>query len=375
MILGRNRTYRGHRTRKGFGALPSILLSLIALIILAAIAAFSLLPQYLVYYPDGVELVVPSMQESGEGFKLDPVAHPVPYAGSAEAYFEVSEPDYSLINYGSIAGLDYLQAYYVPFAKVSSAGLENAVKEASRTDTKGLVLQMKDETGMLAWLSSVDKASSLAINGTWDPTAELAELKADGWYLAAELTCAVDSASAEGDTSLALRDLNGFVYADDEGSWVDLWNLDVRSYIAALCRDLYNIGFDEVILDRVEQPLAEVTYTREIAASLNKTAAAMNFSIAVRRELADTLSSGRHHLCAKITHDALSEAAANGQGLENFLKVYDRIIVETTTYHDDAQCFIALAQDSTLRYVPQMDWTFSGGSWILDPTITADEEE
>ena len=375
MIFGRNKTYRGHRTRRGLGALPAIFLSLIALILLAAIAVFSLLPQYLVYYPDGVELVVPFMQESGEGFRLEAISHPAPYAGNAEAYFEVSEPDYSLINYGSIAGLDYLQAYYVPFAKATSSGLENAVKEAARSDVKGLVLQMKDESGMLAWMSSVDKASSLALNSTWDPTAELAELKADGWYLVAELTCAVDDAVAAADAGLALRDMNGFVYADEEGSWLDLWNLDVRSYIAALCRDLYTIGFDEIILDRVEQPLAEVVYTREIAASLNKTAAAMNFSIAVRKELADTLASGRKHLCAKITHDALNEAAANGQGLENFLKVYDRIVVETTTYHDDAQCFINLAQDSTLRYVPQMDWTFSGGSWVLDPTITAAEED
>ena len=51
--------------------------------------------------------------------------------------------------------------------------------------------------------------------------------------------------------------------------------------------------------------------------------------------------------------------------------MFDRLVIETETYSDDAPVFTEKKIDSTLRFVPQMTWTFGGGSWILDPTVGA----
>ena len=371
MIINRHRVYRGHRSATN--ELPRLLLFLIVLILLALLAAFSLLPQYLVYTPDGVDMVVPMLEESGRGFELTDVAKPQPYPGEAEASFTVAAPDYSYIDMADADRLSYMQGYHVPFSKITESGLESVKNEAQRSGIKGLVMEMKNRDGSLAWASTVAAASSCGANGKWDISAELAELKADGWYLAAELPCAVDTLMATKMPETALRDLSGAPYTDGRGTWVDPWNKTVREYIAELAADLISIGFDEIILTDLEHPAAEVQYTREIASGLDHTACVMNCAIAVRQLMEKTLASSGAHLCAELSHDALLGTATNGQSFEYFLKVFDRLVIKTTTYQEDAQVFIGAHIDSTLRYVPQMSWSFSGGSWMLDPTITEED--
>ena len=366
----RYRTYKGQRAVQH--RMPAVILFIAVLLFLAILLAFSLLPEYLVFNRDGVRLVVPSLQEDGQGYSIEAISPPQKYRGDVTAQIQISAPDYTNVSYGSVSGLNYMQCYYVPFSKASSEGLENAVKEAQRSGVKGLCLQMKDESGMLAWLSTVDLASSLALNSAWNPSAELMELKADGWYLVAEISCAVDTALATKNGDVALRDTMGAVYETSAGSWVDLWNRDVREYTEALCRDLLELGFDEVILDHVEHPQGEAIYTREVASGLDHTASIMNFSIAVREALEEPLKSNGAHLCVNLNHDGLSNMAANGQSLENMLKVFDRVVVETETYSDDVHFFLDAGIDSTLRFVPRMAWSFSGGSWILDSSVGAE---
>ena len=217
--------------------------------------------------------------------------------------------DYTNVSLASSAGLQYLTGYYVPFSKVNANGLETAVKEAERSGVKGLVLEMKDESGKLAWMSGVATASSNAANSTWDPTAYLSELKAQGWTITAEICCAVDTLLASANPDVALRDRTGAPYVDESGGWVDLWNRDVRTYIEELCTDLMAMGVDEIILSRVEHPFAEVMYTREIASSLNREAFCMNFSIAVREAIDKTMKDKNVHLSARVPRPAPTTAS------------------------------------------------------------------
>ena len=365
-MIGKNRVYRGHVT--GTNHLPSVLLFLIVLILLALIAAFALLPQYMVCYQDGVEMVVPFLTEDGKGFSLEGTTGPMPYTGAVSTTVSIAPPDYSAISLGSDRSLGYMQCLYVPYNKVTAAGVESYVNEANRIGVKGLYLQMKNEEGKLAWMSTSAMASSYATNNAWDISATVAELKADGWYLVAELSCSIDTLLASADNALALKDAMGGVYTAGGGSWVDLWNRTVRAYIVKLCTDLITLGFDEIVLTHVEHPNAAVSYTRSIGAELDATACVMSFSVAVREALNDVLKENGAHLCATLSHDALTNAQPNGQSLETYLKVFDRLIVPTETYGDDCALFLALHADSTLRYVPRMTWTFSGGSWLLDTT-------
>ena len=366
MIVRGHRVYRGHRG--GGSRLPSVLLFLAVLLFLVLLASFSLLPQYLVYHRNSVEMVVPMLEEDGQPYTVERVAAPQPYSGEAISSVQITEPSYTDVDLTDQSGMNYLRGYFVAQSKINENGLTAAVKDAERNNLQGLVLQMKDESGKLAWVSAVPRASSSKANSEWDPSAYIAELKADGWYLAAQISCSADTLLAESSPELALRDKTGAVYENAAGKWVDPWNREVRSYTVELCQDLLDMGFDEIILSRVEHPLGEVTYTRSVASGLSRTACVMNFAISVRTALQPSLKAHGAHLCAAVTHDVFSpDGTANGQSLENFLKVFDRVVISTATYSDDVKWFLDSKEDSTLRFVPQMTWAFGGASVILDP--------
>ena len=370
---------RGHRVYRGSQSAgaraPAILLFIFVFLLLAALMAFSLLPEYLVYHRDGVEMVVPYLEESGQPYTITAVAGPGPYGSPVNSSVQVSPPDYSVVDLAETRNLGYFQAYYIPMSKVTETSLDSAVKEAQRSistmGAKGLVLEMKDETGHLAWMSNVAMASSIASNSNWDPSAMISELKSQGWYLAAKVSCGVDSVLAMKDENTALRDANGAIYYDTTGMFVDLWNRDVRSYIIDLCTDLIGMGFDEIILSRVEHPNASVIYTREVASTLDRQAYVMNFSIAARRGLTNVLNKNGARLDVYADHSILGAETSNGQSLENMMRVFDRVVISTGTYGEDAPVFTEAKIDSTLRFVPQMTWGFGGGSWIIDPNAPA----
>lgn len=363
MIVNGHRVYRGRRSLNTHA--PTVLIVLLAVILLAVLTAFILLPEYIVFGQDRLRMVVPMLEEDGRGYTVEAFSGPAPYIGNAETVVQVAAPDYSNVNYTGRTRMNYLQGYYVPFSKANAAGVEGAAKEAQRRTINCLVIRMKDESGKLAWFSNVALASSLSTNSTWEPRELLTSMKAEGWRLVAEIPCCVDSALASGKPEVALRDAQGAVYADGAGSWVDPWNREVREYAADLAADLISLGFDEIILTRVEQPAGPVQYTRQVASGLDAVTCVTNFSIAVREALADTIAEHGTLLSAEISHAALTGTTANGQNLENFLKIFDRVVITTDTYSEDAKVFVEKKIDSTLRFVAKMEWGFSGCSWIL----------
>lgn len=365
MIVRGHRVYRGHRS--GSSHLSAVLLTVLALVFLGLLAAFSLLPEYLVYHRDSVEMVVPLLEESGQPYTVESATPPQPYSGNASSSVQITEPVYTDVDMVNLRGMGYIRCYYVSAGKMTESGLDTAVKDAERNDLSGLVIQMKDERGTLNWVSEVALASSNAANSAWDPSAAIAELKADGWFLAADLSCAVDSLLAEKNPETALRDASGAVYEDAGGKWVDLWNRTVRDYIVELCQDLLRMGFDEIILSHVEHPASTVSYTRSVASSLSRTACVMSFAMAVRQALEADLTAAGAHLDVRMSRDALLGGTDNGQSLEYMLKIFDRVVVSTPAYSDDVKIFIESGVDSTLRFVPQMTWAFGGASVFLDP--------
>ena len=69
MIVKGHRVYRG---RRGAGRSGSpVLLTILVLVFLGLLLAFSLLPEYVVYHRDGVEMVVPMLQEDGKGYTVE----------------------------------------------------------------------------------------------------------------------------------------------------------------------------------------------------------------------------------------------------------------------------------------------------------------
>ncbi len=357
--------YRGRRT--GSGRLPAILLFLLALLLVIGATLFFALPSYLVYSKDSVQLQLPgfSREEEEEEVQWEILVEqtPAPDYSDVTAEIVVQEPDYSNLHLATGADLGIVQSVYVPYAQANEEGINAAVTQCKALDVKGLTIELKDGSGQLLWLSETNTAVGYALNGTWDLSATVAELKEMGYYLTAEIACCVDNSLVSRNANLALKDAGGYPYSDVYGAWMDPWNAEVRQYTIELASELMTMGFDEVLLSRVEHPNSEVQYTRSMSGTLTREACVTNFAIAVREGLADVMAETGAHLSVEMTSDAFNnENVDNGQRLEYLLGVFDRVYTFTETYQE-VYAFTGLGVDSTERFVPIISWTFPGASW------------
>lgn len=358
--------YRGRRA--GNGSLPSILLTLAMLLVIAFVAVFFALPSHLVYTRDSVSLEIPGFTaenaETGEEALVeDPAATPEPDYSSVAAEIVVRAPDYSSLTLANGEGLDILQSVYVPYEQVNADGLTAAIAKCRELEVKAITMELRDETGMLLWNSSTDMAVNYLLNGTLDLKGTVEDLKSQGYYLTAQISACVDATLSSRNGPIALKAAGGFPYSDTTGAWLDPWNADVRQYTIDLCAELMSLGFNEVVLQHAAHPTNQVEYTRSMSGELTRVACVTNFCIAVREGLEEVMAETGARLSVMMDAAALNnDTYDNGQDLGYLLRIFDRVYTFTETYQEANQV-IALGIDSTERFVPIISWTFPGGSW------------
>jgi len=358
--------YRGRRV--GSGRLPSFLLTLAMLLFIGFVAVFFALPSYLVYTKDSVSLEIPGFTaengEPGEEAAIeDPSATPEPDYSGVTAEIVVRPLDYSTLSLANGEGLDILQSVYVPYEQVNTDGLTAAIAKCRELEVKAITMELRDETGMLLWNSSTDMAVNYLLNGTLDLKGTVEDLKAQGYYLTAQISACVDATLSSRNAPIALKAAGGFPYSDTIGAWLDPWNADVRQYTIDLCAELMQLGFNEVVLQHAAHPTNQVEYTRSMSGELTRVACVTNFCIAVREGLEETMAATGARLSVMMDAAALNnDTYDNGQDLGYLLRIFDRVYTFTETYQEANQV-IALGIDSTERFVPIISWTFPGGSW------------
>ena len=104
-------------------------------------------------------------------------------------------------------------------------------------------------------------------------------------------------------------------------------------YIVQLAEELYDMGFDEVILADVAHPTfsepTDLIYTRQLSTASSPKTAVCGFAIYVAKQLEDR--TGRLSIyCDKST--SLVKADDSGQDASLFLKMYDRVYLRTDKY-------------------------------------------
>ena len=161
--------------------------------------------------------------------------------------------------------------------------------------------------------------------------------------MVAQISCFIDEMLASRSTQYALRTETGFNYSDQNGSWLDPYNADLRNYIIELIRELYDMGFDEVVLADVMHPVgatvqtadgetikAKFLYTREMSYNPDPVTAICGFAVYVANELKD-----KPGLLAIYTDSPQSLVRNNedsGQNAVLFMKIYDRVFYRTDRY-------------------------------------------
>lgn len=115
----------------------------------------------------------------------------------------------------------------------------------------GVILPMKTADGALGYVSALPLAADAgASSGDPDRNEALRALNdTPGLYTVAQVSCLRDSALVRDEPGLSLHRVSGSPWLDESRQgWLDPAQPQVQSYLIGLCRELAQLGFDEILL-------------------------------------------------------------------------------------------------------------------------------
>lgn len=234
--------YQKYRGRRGGGsAALKIIIVLLALVLAAGVLFVLFMGKYVEYTDNGVRLNLPWGKEASE-----PPEVSVPVVIVTEEPTPTPEPSSAVLaDIGAV--------------EVGVSQLLDGTAAQSVTDAGGsaLVLEMKAASGALAWQSGTELAETLGVNGNEMVAQAVRTLSETGeLYLVARINCFRDTAlvkSTAVDATLMTRGGNIW-YDSNGGCWVSPVSGAVTDYLTALCLELADMGFDEILLDSAGYP-------------------------------------------------------------------------------------------------------------------------
>lgn len=337
--------YQGRRQRRNYWLIPFVLLLGVATLL---VVLFYGLQKYASITDDGVKVEFSDVEGASQDSSSNSVSEKLVFDSVVpEIVFEA--PDYSRILATAGRNVKPLRAVYIQASEITQERLENAA--ASLVDGNALMLEMKPRSGQLVWRSNAALAVSYGLYTDTDFSNSLPTLipslktteNGKEIYMVAQISCFIDELLATRSTQYALRTETGFNYTDENGTWLDPYNAEVRNYIIALARELFDMGFDEVVLADVMHPVgatvqnaegetikARFMYSREMSTEPNPVTAICGFAVYAANELKD-----RNGLLSIYTDSPQSLVRNNedsGQNAVLFMKIYDRVFYRTDRY-------------------------------------------
>ena len=337
--------YQGRRQRRNYWLIPFVLLLGVATLL---VVLFYGLQKYASITDDGVKVEFSDVEGASQDSSSNSVSEKLVFDSVVpEIVFEA--PDYSRISATAGRNVKPLRAVYIQASEITQERLENAA--ASLVDGNALMLEMKPRSGQLVWRSNAALAVSYGLYTDTDFSNSLPTLipslktteNGKEIYMVAQISCFIDELLATRSTQYALRTETGFNYTDGNGTWLDPYNAEVRNYIIALARELFDMGFDEVVLADVMHPVgatvqnaegetikARFMYSREMSTEPNPVTAICGFAVYAANELKD-----RNGLLSIYTDSPQSLVRNNedsGQNAVLFMKIYDRVFYRTDRY-------------------------------------------
>ena len=351
MSGNRSEFYRGKRKKTGPALIVSIVvLSLIAFVVLL----FYGLQKYLVITNDGLYLDLPILADEQTTQSGDDGSTMREFE-TVDAELIVGEPDYTNVHATAGEELTELKAVLVPADQVNADSVSAYADSIGEGNT--LMLDLKTVSGMLVWKSETDIAKGYGTAGTVDLEPIITALHDKNIKVAARLCCFVDNTLASRYEQLALHRSTGEAFSDDNGAWLDPSNSIVRNYIISLCKELDEMGIDEILLNGMRMPDAEsVTYSFSSTTSATPTPQTVisGFAISVAR----TLKSMNANLSVQVGSDKAMQSLdeVTGQSASLFFKIFDRIYRTSSadTAGDEQESVKSMIElgDVKYRYVP-----------------------
>ena len=247
-MAGRRNPYRYSEYRGRRGGHSSVLvfiIALLAVLLIAGVIFMAFMSDYITYTPDGMEIHWPwrDRDPSPPPTFSDPL---------------VIETDNIVITVKPAPGSVYAPGSILAAVTVTPEQLLDGTAAQAVADAGGraLVVEMKANTGKLAWQSRTDMAASLYVNAAGNGVADaIRELAQDGGlYLVARVHCFRDPILANAWIG-PLMSTQGRIWYDLNGiGWSSPANQAAADYLSALCLELADMGFDESLLDDAGYP-------------------------------------------------------------------------------------------------------------------------
>ncbi len=136
--------------------------------------------------------------------------------------------------------------------------LEKALAICESTEVNALVIDIKNDDGLVAWKSDIEIVNQIGSN--WSSPLKDYEklieyLKSQDIYCIARIVAFKDPYFARAMNGHAIQLLNGGVYKDDAGiAWVNPFDKYVWQYIVSISQEAALRGFDEIQYDYVRFP-------------------------------------------------------------------------------------------------------------------------
>ena len=188
----------------------------------------------------------------------------------------------------------------------------SAAQKLEAAGANGVIVEMKTQEGQLNWVSEQPLAVQAGVNSKRAGVNEALRAWNEGQvYTIARVCCFRDNTLPYQNNSVALRASYGNWRDERKLRWLNPDNAQVQEYLVGLCRELAQLGFDEVLLECCTFPtqgklgaivksgsFASGEYTQAVTGFLTQVRAAVEESNAVvgvhteRAALAETAGLG-----------------------------------------------------------------------------------
>ncbi len=372
--------YKGRRKKRNYAIIPGVIVLLLFSVL---VVLFYSTQKYAVISNDGVDIELPLIEP--ESVSYDEAGNEVKVFEPADVTVQFEEADYSGVAATAGKNVGPVRAIFVPYDDISAERISEYANRLSSGNA--LLLDLKQKDGYLAWYSSAPLAHSYGLNMTTVESKDaliaiVSALKENDIYVVGQISCCMDELLGAHSTEVCLRNQYGTYFYDENGYWLDPYSTIVRNYTAQLVQELWDMGFDEVVLDNVMHPVVEniqnpdgtvinaVTYTREMSTTPTPLGGVCGFAVNVAEQLTDR-EEGKYLSIYINSNTALVKPdAANGQDAELFFKLYDRIYFDTDkyayTFNVEDISSLCTVGDIKNRFVPVViNYLPDNTSWVL----------
>lgn len=238
--------YDSYRGRGGIRTFLKAVIALLIVVLILVVAAFIFLQKYMVYSDDGqARLELPWLQNV-------PVETAEPSAPVTSQSVEVvtQEPD------DQPTFLPLTVEPTVKGAMLAESYLNGQTLPATATDgLTAAIFDMKGDDGLLRYASQLSVANSLRVNTQPESRNEAIKAVTAGEVpTVARVSCLRDNHVPRQDHSMSLRTASGNWMDADGNRWVNPSSEKTRAYLAGVCAELAELGFDEILLDNAGYP-------------------------------------------------------------------------------------------------------------------------